>query len=232
MIKTKKLKVSIGDIDILKDVDIEIPDGEIHAVMGPNGSGKSTLCHAIMGNPIYISDGDIYLDNENVSELPDNERADRGLFKSFQYPIGLPGIRLREFASYINPEISLEEIDKLADTYNVKEFLSRDVNIDLSGGEKKRSELFQLAIRKPKAILLDEIDSGLDIDAVKDVAKFISSISNEENSILIVTHYSRILKYLEISKVHVIVEGKIVLSGDSDLIDQIDSGGYSQFQEA
>ena len=232
MIKTKKLKVSIGDIDILKDVDIEIPDGEIHAVMGPNGSGKSTLCHAIMGNPTYISDGDIYLDNENVSELPENERADRGLFKSFQYPIGLPGIRLREFASYINPEISLEEIDKLAETYNVKEFLSRDVNIDLSGGEKKRSELFQLAIRKPKAILLDEIDSGLDIDAIKDVAKFISSISNKENSILIVTHYSRILKYLEISKVHIIVEGKIVLSGDSDLIDQIDSGGYSQFQES
>tara|TARA_B100000586_G_scaffold95715_1_gene68286 strand:- start:1132 stop:1821 length:690 start_codon:yes stop_codon:yes gene_type:complete len=228
MIKTKKLNVSIGNTDILKDIDIEIPDGEIHALMGPNGSGKSTLCHAIMGNPIFSSDGDIYLDNENVSEFAEDERANKGLFKSFQYPIGLPGVTLREFALYINPEISLEEIDKFAETYGVKDFLSRDVNIDLSGGEKKRSELFQLAIRNPKGILLDEIDSGLDIDAIKDVANFISSISNKRNSILIVTHYSRILKYLEISKVHVIVEGKIVLSGDSEIIDKIDSDGYIQ----
>ncbi len=229
MIKTKKLNVSIGNTDILKDIDIEIPDGEIHAVMGPNGSGKSTLCHAIMGNPIFSSDGDIYLDNENVSKFAEDERANKGLFKSFQYPIGLPGVTLREFASYINPEISLEEIDKFAETHGVKDFLSRDVNIDLSGGEKKRSELFQLAVRNPKAILLDEIDSGLDIDAIKYVADFISSISNKRNSILIVTHYSRILKYLEISKVHVIVEGKIVLSGDSEIIDKIDSDGYTQF---
>ena len=232
MIKTKKLNVSIGDIDILKGIDIEIPDGEIHAVMGPNGSGKSTLCHAIMGNPIFSSDGEIYLDNENISEFAEEERAKKGLFQSFQYPTGLPGVTLREFATYINPDISLEEIDKFAETYHVKEFLSRDVNIDLSGGEKKRSELFQLAIKNPKGILLDEIDSGLDIDAIKDVASLISSISNKENTILIVTHYSRLLKYLEISKVHVIVDGKIVLSGDSEIINKIDSDGYSKFQEA
>ena len=124
-----------------------------------------------------------------------------------------------------------EEVEKLAEDYGVAEFLSRDVNIDLSGGEKKRSELFQLAIRKPKGILLDEIDSGLDIDAIKLVSSLISSISNDDNAIMIVTHYSRILKYLEISKVHVIVGGKIITSGDSEIIQQIDSNGYAQFQE-
>ena len=231
MIKTKKLNVSIGNKEILSDIDIEIPNGEIHAVMGPNGSGKSTLCHAIMGNPIFSSNGHIYLGDENISEFSEDERAKKGLFQSFQYPTGLPGVTLREFVTYINPNISLNEIEKLAKEYRVNDFLSRDVNIDLSGGEKKRSELFQLAIKDPKAILLDEIDSGLDIDAVKDVAKYIGAISNNENSILIVTHYSRILKYLEISKVHIIVNGKIVLSGDSEIIEKIDSDGYSQFQE-
>ena len=231
MIKTKKLNVSIGDVAILNDVDIEIPKGEIHAVMGPNGSGKSTLCHAIMGNPIFSTKGDIYLNDENISSFAQDERADKGLFQSFQYPTGLSGVTLGEFATYINPEISAEELEKLAERYRVSEFLSRDVNIDLSGGEMKKSELFQLAIKNPKGILLDEIDSGLDIDAVKDVAGFITSISNKDNAIMIVTHYSRILKYLEISKVHIIVDGKIVLSGDCEIIEQIDSDGYSQFQE-
>ena len=132
----------------------------------------------------------------------------------------------------INNEITEDELNELAREYGVEDFLSRDVNIDLSGGEKKRSELFQLATMQPKGILLDEIDSGLDIDAIKLVADLISSIANENNAIMLVTHYSRILKYLEISKVHIIVDGKIVMSGDSDLIEQIDSEGYSQFQES
>ena len=131
----------------------------------------------------------------------------------------------------MDDKISSDEVDKLAEEYGVVEFLSRNVNIDLSGGEKKRSELFQLAIRNPKGILIDEIDSGLDIDAIKLVSSLISSISNDDNAIMIVTHYSRILKYLQISKVHVIVGGKIITSGDSEIIQQIDSNGYAQFQE-
>jgi len=231
VIKTKNLNVSIGDVDILKNLDIDIKRGEIHAVMGPNGSGKSTLCHAIMGNPIYSVQGEIFLNNEMISDCEQDVRAEKGLFQSFQYPTGLPGVTLRELVSYMDDKISSDEVDKLAEEYGVAEFLSRNVNIDLSGGEKKRSELFQLAIRNPKGILLDEIDSGLDIDAIKLVSSLISSISNDDNAIMIVTHYSRILKYLEISKVHVIVGGKIVTSGDSKIIQQIDSNGYAQFQE-
>jgi len=232
MIKTENLNVSIGNVNILNNVDIEIQKGEIHAVMGPNGSGKSTLCHAIMGNPIFNVQGEIFLNNEIISDSDQEVRANKGLFHSFQYPTGLPGITLREFVSYINEKITTEEVEKLAEDYGVSEFLSRDVNTDLSGGEKKRSELFQLAIRKPKAILLDEIDSGLDIDSIKLVSSLISSISNDDNAIMIVTHYSRILKYLEISKVHIIVGGKIITSGDSEIIQKIDSNGYAQFQEA
>ena len=231
MIKTKNLNVSIGDVNILKNIDIDIQRGEIHAVMGPNGSGKSTLCHAIMGNPIFRVQGEIYLNNEIISDYEQEIRAEKGLFQSFQYPTGIPGVTLREFVSKMNDKISSEEVEKLAEDYGVAEFLSRDVNIDLSGGEKKRSELFQLAIRKPKGILLDEIDSGLDIDAIKLVSSFIASISSEDNAIMIVTHYSRILKYLEINKVHVIVGGKIITTGDSEIIQQIDSNGYTQFQE-
>ena len=232
MIKTENLNVSIGDVNILDNIDIEIQKGEIHAVMGPNGSGKSTLCHAIMGNPIFDVQGEIFLNNEIISDSEQDERAKKGLFQSFQYPIGLPGVTLREFVSYMNDKITSEEVEKLAEDYGVSEFLSRDVNIDLSGGEKKRSELFQLAIRNPKGILLDEIDSGLDIDAIKLVSSLISSLSNNDNAIMIVTHYSRILKYLEISKVHIIVDGKIITSGDSEIIQKIDSNGYAQFQEA
>jgi Fe-S cluster assembly ATP-binding protein len=232
MIKTENLNVSIGDVNILNNIDIEIQKGEIHAVMGPNGSGKSTLCHAIMGNPIFDVQGEIFLNNEIISDSEQDERAKKGLFQSFQYPIGLPGVTLREFVSYMNDKITSEEVEKLAEDYGVSEFLSRDVNIDLSGGEKKRSELFQLAIRNPKGILLDEIDSGLDIDAIKLVSSLISSLSNNDNAIMIVTHYSRILKYLEISKVHIIVDGKIITSGDSEIIQKIDSNGYAQFQEA
>ena len=232
MIRTESLTVGVGDVEILKNVDVFIPSGEIHAVMGPNGSGKSTLCHAVMGNPVFNSTGSIYIDNEEITNLLEDERSKKGLFQSFQYPVGLPGVTLREFVHSINNEISEDDINQLAREYGVEEFLSRDVNIDLSGGEKKRSELFQLATMKPKGILLDEIDSGLDIDAIKLVAGLISSLANENNAIMLVTHYSRILKYLEISKVHIIVDGKIVMSGDSDLIEQIDSEGYSQFQES
>ena len=232
MIRAENLTVGVGDVEILNNVDVSIPSGEIHAVMGPNGSGKSTLCHALMGNPIFHSTGSIYIDDEEITDLLEDQRSKKGLFQSFQYPVGLPGVTLREFVHSINNEISEDELNELAREYGVEDFLSRDVNIDLSGGEKKRSELFQLATMQPKGILLDEIDSGLDIDAIKLVADLISSIANENNAIMLVTHYSRILKYLEISKVHIIVDGKIVMSGDSDLIEQIDSEGYSQFQES
>ena len=198
MLKIENLKASIGEVEILKGVDLEIKPGELHAVMGPNGSGKSTLCHVVMGNEVYKSEGSIFIDEEEISKKQQNERSEMGVFQSFQYPVGLPGVTLFEFSKIINPDLSDDEITSLAESFKVKEFLDREVNVDLSGGEKKRCELFQLALKNPKVALLDEIDSGLDIDAIKTVAELINENRNDTTSYLIVTHYSRILNYLDV----------------------------------
>ena len=229
MLNIKNLKASVGDVEILTGIDLSIKPGELHAIMGPNGSGKSTLCHVVMGNENFTHEGVIEVNGNDISKMKQNERYDSGVFQSFQYPVGLPGVTLLEFSQNINPEITEEEILEIAKKFNVDEFLDREVNVDLSGGEKKRCELFQLALSKPNIALLDEIDSGLDIDAIKTVAELINKNRDSEASYLIVTHYSRILKYLEVDKVHVVVNGNIAKSGSKELIEEVDSGGYTQY---
>ena len=231
MLKVKNLKASIGEVEILKGIDLEIGDGELHAVMGPNGSGKSTLCHVLMGNTDYKNAGAVTLNGEDVLSIPQFDRAQKGIFQSFQYPVGLPGVTLREFIQSFLGDIDEAELTELSKRFNLDEFLDRDVNVDLSGGEKKRSELFQLSLMKPSLALLDEIDSGLDIDAIKSVATLINENRDENTSYILVTHYSRILKYLDVDKVHIVVNGKIVKSGSNELIEEVDSGGYTQYQE-
>ena len=231
MLSVQNLKVSIGEVQILKGIDMEGPSGELHAIMGPNGSGKSTFCHAVMGNPDYEQSGSIQIGDTDVSKLPQYERSSAGIFQSFQYPVGLPGVTLNEYVNEINPELSDDEILELSRKFNVEQFLSRDVNVDLSGGEKKRSELFQLAIKKPKVALLDEIDSGLDIDAIKSVSELINENRNKDTSYILVTHYSRILKYLNVDQVHIVVQGNVIKSGGEELIEEVDSNGYTQYQE-
>ena len=219
MLKVKNLKASIGEVEILKGIDLEIGDGELHAVMGPNGSGKSTLCHVLMGNTDYKNEGAVTLNGEDVLSIPQFDRAQKGIFQSFQYPVGLPGVTLREFIQSFLGDIDEAELIELSKRFNLDEFLDRDVNVDLSGGEKKRSELFQLSLMKPSLALLDEIDSGLDIDAIKSVATLINENRDENTSYILVTHYSRILKYLDVDKVHIVVNGKIVKSGSNELIE-------------
>ncbi len=231
MLKVQNLKASIGNVEILKGIDLEIGNGELHAVMGPNGSGKSTLCHVLMGNNDYQANGEVTLNGDDILSIPQNERAKKGIFQSFQYPVGLPGVTLKEFTESFLGDIEEEVLIKMSKTFDLEDFLDRDVNVDLSGGEKKRSEIFQLSLMKPSLALLDEIDSGLDIDAIKSVASLINENRDEKTSYILVTHYSRILKYLDVDKVHIVVNGKIVKSGSNELIEEVDSGGYTQYQE-
>ena len=205
MLKISNLFANIGDVKILNGVDLEIGKGELHAVMGPNGSGKSTLCHVLMGNPDFEADGEVTLNDSEILGKPQFERAEDGIFQSYQYPVGLPGVSLMEFVMASTEGLNEDEIISVAKKFNVEEFLDREVNVDLSGGEKKRSELFQLALKKPKLALLDEIDSGLDIDAIKTVANLINENRDDETSYLLVTHYSRILRYLDVdlSLIHI-----------------------------
>ena len=200
MLKISNLFANIGDVKILNGVDLEIGKGELHAVMGPNGSGKSTLCHVLMGNPDFEANGEVKLNGSEILGKPQFERAEDGIFQSYQYPVGLPGVSLMEFVMASTEGLNEDEIISVAKKFNVEEFLDRDVNVDLSGGEKKRSELFQLALKKPKLALLDEIDSGLDIDAIKTVANLINENRDDETSYLLVTHYSRILR---LSLIHI-----------------------------
>ena len=234
----RDLSASVGGSQILNELSLEVPFGEIHAVMGPNGSGKSTLCHVLTGNDQFeVLGGSASIDGDDLLTLDVDERARLGLLQSFQYPTEIPGVRLREFLLEAADERGLdadEVSDRIAteaDRFELTRFLDRSLNADLSGGEKKRSEIFQIAVLQPRMALLDEVDSGLDIDAVKQVAEAVEGMRSPDLGVLIITHYSRILRYLTPDKIHVMIDGRVVDSGGNELAEELESGGYDAVRE-
>ncbi|MCS6955656.1 MAG: Fe-S cluster assembly ATPase SufC [Candidatus Calescibacterium sp.] len=247
MLKIKDLKAKVKSVDkqILNGVDFEIKKGEIHCIMGKNGSGKSTLGHIIMGNPDYeITDGQIYFENEIINDLPTNERATKGIYLAFQNPIEIPGVTLANFFRYTTkkfysedvpyPKIRKQIVELLGKFGIPEDTMRRYLNEGFSGGERKRIEAMQVLVYKPKLAILDEIDSGLDIDGLKNVVKYINEYveHNPDTSIIFITHYSRLLQYLSPNMVHVMINGKIVLSGDMSLAKEIDEKGYSWLENS
>jgi Fe-S cluster assembly ATP-binding protein len=236
-LKVTGLSAGVEGKQILDGLDLELPFGEVHAIMGPNGSGKSTLCHVLTGKPGYVVEGSASLDGEDLLSLEVDERARLGLLQSFQYPTEIPGVRLRDFMLEagvehgIPAEEAVRRIETEAKRFGMERFLDRSLNDDLSGGEKKRSEIFQMAVLRPKVALMDEIDSGLDIDAVKQVAEAVEEMRSPELGVVIITHYSRILRYLTPDRIHVMIEGRIVDSGAGELAEELETGGYDSVRE-
>ena len=230
------LRASVGDVEILKGLSLQVPFGEIHAIMGPNGSGKSTLCHVLAGKAAYTVTGDARLDGEDLLGEPTDVRARMGLMQGFQYPVEIRGVKLIDFLKEaadeagIDPDEVARRIATSGDQFDMTRFLTRSVNQDLSGGEKKRSEIFQMAVLRPKVVILDEIDSGLDIDAVREVAEAVEAMRSPEVGIVLITHYSRILRYLSADRIHVMMEGRIIESGGPELAAQLEAGGYEAFR--
>jgi Fe-S cluster assembly ATP-binding protein len=246
MLKIENLHVSIGGNQILKGINLEVKAGETHAIMGPNGSGKSTLAQVLAGHEEYeIDDGKVEYLSKNLLEMDIEERACKGIFLAFQYPVELPGVNNTYFLkSALNAQRkyrgekemdAMEFIDLIGDKIkllNLKDsLLKRPVNEGFSGGEKKRNEIFQMAVLEPKLALLDETDSGLDIDALRVVANGVNSMRKEENAIIIVTHYQRLLNYIVPDFVHVLVDGKIINSGDKNLALELEEKGYDRIVE-
>ena len=243
------MQVSIEDKSILHGVDLEVKPGEIHAIMGPNGSGKSTLANTLAGHPDYLVDAGSVIfgggNNDNILEMSPDERANLGLFLAFQYPVEVPGVRVQNFlklayeARFKNqPKRQFKKaidfrkhLQSLADDLKInRDFLSRGLNEGFSGGEKKQLEILQMALLEPKFAVLDETDSGLDIDAIKKVAAGVNKIIKKDNTgAIVITHYQRILDYLKPDFVHIMMNGKIVESGDSSLINVIEKKGYGGF---
>jgi Fe-S cluster assembly ATP-binding protein len=251
LLKLENLHVALEDgTEIVKGVDLEVGVDEVHAVMGPNGSGKSTLSYAIMGHPAYeITEGRILLDGDDVTELGADERAQRGLFLAFQYPHAIPGVTVTSFMrSAINavrkarnggvdnpipiPEFRTELLSQMDRLKVSRELASRYINDGFSGGEKKRVEILQMAMLKPRMAVLDETDSGLDIDALRVVAGGVKELVGSEMGALVITHYQRILDYITPDHVHVFVDGRIVESGGPELAKQLEAEGYDPFIKA
>lgn len=229
------LEVSVGERKILKGIHLEVPFGEVHAIMGPNGSGKSTLCHVLSGRSGYSVSGVARLDGEDLLDLSVVERARLGLIQCFQYPVEVPGVKLGEFMDEAVDEAGIHGGQELvranAERFDLTRFLDRSLNDDLSGGEKKRSEIFQIATLQPKVALLDEVDSGLDIDAVREVAVAVEEMRTPRVGVVMITHYSRILRYVVPDRVHVILDGRIVRSGGPELAETLEAGGYEKLRQ-
>jgi Fe-S cluster assembly ATP-binding protein len=225
------LEAALGDLRILRGVDLEVPYGEIHALMGPNGSGKSTLCHALMGKPEYRVTGSARVDGVEVLGLPTDVRAREGLFTTFQYPVEVPGVTLSDFMAEVADATGAgsgfeERAGAAAAGLGMDRFMDRPLNQGLSGGEKKRSEIYQLMALAPKVAVLDEIDSGLDIDAVREVAAAVEGMRGSGLGVLMITHYSRVLRYMVPDRIHVMIAGKVVLSGGPELAERLEQTGY------
>ncbi|MFN3756889.1 MAG: Fe-S cluster assembly ATPase SufC [Flavobacterium sp.] len=241
MLSIKNLHASIEDKEILKGINLEINAGEVHAIMGPNGSGKSTLSAVIAGNETFdVTEGNVQLLGEDLADLAPEERAHKGIFLSFQYPVEIPGVSVTNFMKtainehrkangkedmpanemlkLIREKSELLEIDR--------KFLSRSLNEGFSGGEKKRNEIFQMAMLEPKLAILDETDSGLDIDALRIVANGVNKLKSQDNAVLVITHYQRLLEYIVPDFVHVLMDGKIVKSGGKELALELEERGY------
>ena len=246
MLKIKNIHAKIEDKGILKGIDLEIKAGEIHAIMGPNGSGKSTLASVITGKEEYeVTEGEILFENQDLEEVSPEERAHKGIFMSFQYPIEIPGITTTNFIKTAINETRkargendmpakdmLKMLREKCDLLDIdQKFLSRSINDGFSGGEKKRNEIFQMAMLEPKLAILDETDSGLDIDALKIVANGVNKLKSQDNAVVVITHYQRLLDYIVPDYVHVLFDGKIVKSGTKDLAHELEKKGYDWIKE-
>lgn len=240
-ISIKGLKVKVEDKEIIKGLNLDLNGGEIHAIMGPNGSGKTTLSNALAGHPYYEAEGEVLLNGENLLELSPDERAKKGIFLSFQAPPFLEGItvlqlikksyfKIKEIAENDINEYKAfrEKLDEATSFLGLgEEFLKREVNKNFSGGEKKKSEMLQMLMLEPKFIILDEVDSGLDVDALRTVSKAINKLRSPERTFLIITHYNRILKHISPDYVHVMMKGELIKSGGKDLAELIEEKGYN-----
>ena len=244
MLEIKNLKASINNKDILKGLNLKINPGEVHAIMGPNGSGKSTLANVLSGKNGYEVSGELNYKGENIKDIPIEERAQKGIFLAFQYPLEIPGVNTNNFLktslNSVRKAKGEKEIDTISFLKLVKEkaselgidekILSRQLNVGFSGGEKKKNEILQMKILNPYLAILDETDSGLDIDALKTIANGVNSSRHKEKSFLIITHYQRLLDYIKPDHVHVLSDGKIIKSGKHDLAKQLEKTGYKKIQ--
>lgn len=244
MIKIKNLSAEIDGNQILKDLNLEIGDGEVHAIMGPNGAGKSTLSYVLAGRDEYeVTSGTAELDGENILEMDVEERAAAGLFLAFQYPVEIPGVQMTTFLktaiNSVRKARGQDELDAIGLLKLMKskckelgisdDMMKRAVNVGFSGGEKKRNEVLQMAMLEPKFAVLDETDSGLDIDALKIVADGVNALRAKNRSFLVITHYQRLLDYIKPDHVHVLADGKIVKSGGAELAHELEANGYAEF---
>lgn len=243
LLKVENISARVEDKEILKGLDLKINKGEIHVIMGPNGAGKSTLANIIMGNPKYkIIEGNLLFEGENINEYSVDERAKKGIFMSFQSPYEIPGITVENFLRTAKGAISGETPKALAFRKDLKQemdnlgmnssYATRYLNDGFSGGEKKKNEILQMSILNPKLAILDETDSGLDVDAVRIVSEGVARYSNDENSILIITHHNKILTDLKPDFVHVLVDGKIVKTGGMELAKEIEEEGFEKYKSA
>ena len=246
MLKIENLHASIGDKEILKGISLTVNKGEIHAIMGPNGSGKSTLSSVLVGNPNYeVTGGSVTFEGEDLLELEPEERAHQGLFMSFQYPVEIPGVSMVNFMrAALNERRKAQGLDPIPAPEFLKlmkqkrelveldsKLASRSVNEGFSGGEKKRNEIFQMAMLEPKLAILDETDSGLDIDALRIVAKGVNELRSPENATIVITHYQRLLDYIRPDYVHVLYKGRIVRSGGPELALELEEKGYDWIKD-
>ena len=241
LLEIKDLHVNAGDKEILKGIDLKVNKGEIHVIMGPNGSGKTTTANAILNNPVYTkTNGYIEFEGENINDLKTDEIARKGIFMSFQLPEEIPGVSVTNFLKYAKNKITGEPVKIFKFKDELKKYMKelnmnpknmeRILNVGFSGGEKKKNEILQMLVLNPKLAILDETDSGLDVDAIRTVSKGIEMFKNENNAVLIITHNTKILHSLKPDYVHVLVNGKIVKTGGAELAIEIEENGYSMYK--